>query len=296
MPMDELLGVVGRLNASMEALGALAAWLRITVDELDPDPTIQPHLERIVAEVAGEATSDLTTEQRRMALGAIRAFFMQAAELIENPDRPPGWVYDDPTILQSQGQASGMVPPLVAQSFEHLDGLAERLAGGGAILDVGCGVGALAISASRLWPAAMVVGVDPWKPSLALAHGNVERAGLGDRIELRQQPVQDLPDRDRFDLVWLPGPFLPEAALGDAIAVSRRAATVGGWVVLGLYAGPDDTLANELMNLRILRSGGHVLAPDDAAAALTAGGWKDVTVLPRPWHAPMLFVAGRRGD
>ena len=38
----------------------------------------------------------------------------------------------------------------------------------------------------RQWPSLRVVGIDPWAASLAIAHCNVQDAGLTPQIELRE--------------------------------------------------------------------------------------------------------------
>ena len=39
----------------------------------------------------------------------IWTIFRQALDLLENPTRAPGWSYQDPDILQSQGQVSRLI-------------------------------------------------------------------------------------------------------------------------------------------------------------------------------------------
>jgi len=53
---------------------------------------------------------------------------------------------------------------------------------------------------ARKWPTLRVVGLDVWGPSLALARQNVAAAGLQDRVELREQSADELPDDRAFDL------------------------------------------------------------------------------------------------
>ena len=77
----------------------------------------------------------------------------------------------------------------------RIDGLAARLeCPTASFLDVDVGVAALSITMARLWPALRVVGIDLWEPALALARQYVADADLGDRIELRQQAVEELAD------------------------------------------------------------------------------------------------------
>ena len=113
-----------------------------------------------------------------------------------------------------------------------LDGLVQRLSSpDGRFLDVGVGVAILSIEMCRVWPDLQVVGIDPWAPSLALARDNVKAAGLGARIELREQAVQDLSDRHGFDLAWIPSIFIPGQAIPEGLARVQRALRPGGSVL-----------------------------------------------------------------
>ena len=48
-------------------------------------------------------------------------------------------------------------------------------------------------------------------PALALARRRIAAAGLGDRIELRQQGVEALAEAACYDLAWVPAGFLAGA-------------------------------------------------------------------------------------
>src|SRR4051794_9349130 len=91
-------------------------------------------------------------------------------DLIENPARPPGWAFTNPVILDGWGRGSAMVPALIAAAHTDLGAVTS-------FLDVGTGVGLLAVSAVGVWPSASVVGIDPWEPSLQRARANVEQSG-----------------------------------------------------------------------------------------------------------------------
>ena len=52
----------------------------------------------------------------------------------------------------------------------------------GQVLDVGCGSGAIAVSIAHECQAAQVVATDVSRDALAVAYGNADRQGVGDRI------------------------------------------------------------------------------------------------------------------
>jgi precorrin-6B methylase 2 len=291
-----MLAVTAPLIAGAEAAAALAA--RMKLDELGEvgDPDVRAALDGVVSALTVPGLFDgLDETERRSMIGLVTSFLKQALELIENPGRPGGWVYTDPVVLQSQGQSSGAVPPLIASVAPTLDGLSDALAREGArILDIGSGVAALSISCCRVWPEASVVGVDPWEPAMKLAATNVAEAGLEDRITLRAIAIEDITDTDAFDLAWMPAPFLPRAVLESSVPVVARSLRPGGWLVLGRYAAPQEALPEALSDLRTVRGGGTPLSEDHAVALLEQGGLASVRSVPSEWMAPIRFVAGQR--
>jgi ubiquinone/menaquinone biosynthesis C-methylase UbiE len=69
-------------------------------------------------------------------------------------------------------------------------------------LDVGTGTALIPIEMCRRAPRLTIVGVDLADHMLALARRNVERAGLGARVELRKIDAKDLPfDAGAFEAV-----------------------------------------------------------------------------------------------
>jgi len=198
-------------------------------------------------------------------------------------------------ILLSLGRASAAIAAIIAMIAPTLDGLDAALERDGAVFcDVGAGVGALSIALCRTWPGLRVVGLEPWQPSLRIAEQEVSIAGLGDRIDLRPIAVEDLPERDIFDAVWLAGPFLPEAVIPVAIERARAALRPGGWLLFGAYAAPPGLLAQQLTALRVIRSGGTPLVPAVAVERLERAGYVEVRAVERSWQAPVEFVVGRR--
>jgi demethylmenaquinone methyltransferase / 2-methoxy-6-polyprenyl-1,4-benzoquinol methylase len=75
-------------------------------------------------------------------------------------------------------------------------------AGARRVLDVASGTAAVAIELVRADPGRTVVGVDHSPEMLAAGHERVARAGLSDRIDLREARAEDLPFTDgEFDAV-----------------------------------------------------------------------------------------------
>jgi hypothetical protein len=274
-----------RLVASAEALAVLAARLRAHVEGIDLDPDIEAALDGILAELGVDVAA--LDDAERLGVGLMaRSWLRQAVDLVENPGRPPGWGFDDPVILRSQGRSSATIAPAFAQVPE----LAEALDGdGAALLDVGAGVAGLSVAFCRQFPHVRVVGLEPWAVPREMALEAI--AGLEDRIEIRDQRVEELDDDGVYDVAWVPGPFLSPAIVPTALERVRDALKPGGYIVFGLYASPPDPLAQRLVALRTIRGGGD---PTTDASVLTAAGFRNARELERTWATPLRFILGVR--
>lgn len=289
MAFDELMGLTNRLLANAIALSAVSAKLRLDESGAGGDPAVRAQLERVIAELGvGDQLAGLEPGERAVLLSFARSYLAQALDLIDDPARPGAWEHDDPVLLQAQGAASSVVATLLVEL---------GLAGPGArILDVGTGVGGIAQAFCELIPDATVVGVDPWKPALAIARENVTAAGLDSRITLVEAPIQDFWDEDGFDLAWLPSFFIPDPVIDEAVAAIHELLRPGGAIVIGVtFASDDSPLERVTDDLMTVRSGGSVLTPGDAIERLERAGFADAHEIERTWNPPLRFVVGRRG-
>ena len=113
-----------------------------------------------------------------------------------------------------------------------LAGLNERLAAGGAILEIGCGTGNFLLQAAKAFPGARLAGVDIDDESLAHARDKVQQAGLGKRISVHKEKVDDA--AGAFDAVVMIevlheiAPQIRPAVMGAA----ARTLKAGGWMVI----------------------------------------------------------------
>ncbi len=287
MPFEDVMAVVSRWSVATEALAALGAQLALEEGGVPGDPSVVKALRAVSLASGCEDLEQLAPAQRHVVLSLIRLTLRQSLDLLEEPGRSAGWVVTDPRILEGWGRASMMIPALIAASAPELGPVTS-------FLDVGTGVGLLAIAAAEMWPTAEIVGVDIWPPSLAAAAANVARAGLGERITLREQDIAALDDVDTFDCAWCPTFFLPEPVVDQALPGLRRALRPGGWVVLGRLAALPDPLAEATLALRTIRSGGASLDAAGLMAKLEQAGFTGIRVLPRISRAPVELVVGQR--
>ena len=298
MGTAEVMKVAVPLLGAAEAASALGASLRLHRDAREVAPELAAQLAAVLDALGIREVVDALDERESEALlGIVEGFLAQAADFVVEPGRD-GWNHDQASILLAQGHSSALVARalhgVVVPALD--DELAGRLEGpDAAFLDVGAGVGALAVAACRLWPSLRVVALDPWMPALAIAREQVTAAGLQERIEVREGVVEELEDADGFDLAWLPTFFIPPAALEPAAERVFAVMREGGWATFGLYARPGDPFRDALADLRTVRQGGTLIAPQDVATLLERAGFVDVGVHFDPaWPLPIVFVAGRR--
>ncbi len=87
------------------------------------------------------------------------------------------------------------------QWLSVLPDVVERLQQGGRALDVGCGVGRVAMAIAEGFPASQVTGLDPNTVSIARARAAAEAAGLGDRIRFVAGTTRTFVADGGFDLI-----------------------------------------------------------------------------------------------
>jgi SAM-dependent methyltransferase len=287
MSFEQVMGTVSGWQTSLEAMTALGAELNLKLSGQTAPPEIAAAL-RKVREAAGLGDLDeLAPPQQMMVASIIRTYLAHAIDLVDDPGRPGGWVYTEPVILDGWGRGSMMVPTLIAGAQPEFTDFTS-------VLDIGTGVGLLAVAAAGVWPNAAIVGIDVWEPSLERGRANVAQAGLDERITLRKQNVVDLDDVDAFDCVWVPTFFLTEAVLEDALPAIYRATRPGGWVVLGSFSPQPNPLAAATGTLRVLRGGGFELDADRATELLEKAGFTSAHAVPRTGHAPLELIVGQK--
>jgi SAM-dependent methyltransferase len=282
--MEEMMGAVMRLSSSLDVLAALGARAGTDGDAVPTD--IAAAIDEVLAAAGMPSPDGLAPQQRMAVAGMIRTTFGQALDLLDRPSRPAGWSYADVAVLEGQGRGSMSVPPMMVATGEFGDVRS--------FLDVGTGVGWLAVAAAQVWPNAEVIGVDTWEPSLERAAQNVSASGLAERVEIRKQSAAELSDRDRFDLTWVPAFYLAADVLPGAFTSILAATRVGGRIAVGRFDAPPDPVALAAQRLRTLRDGGALPSVDETVTMLTNAGWSDVRALPRPPQVPLQFVVGTK--
>jgi SAM-dependent methyltransferase len=287
MSFEDVMGAVMRWTTATEALAALGAELSLQQSGRG-SPEVVAALSA-VSEAAGLGDlRQLDPQQRATFIAIARLYLRQSVDLLEHADAAPGWTYTDPGLLQDWGRISMMVPAAIATA--HPD-----LANVDSFLDVGTGVGLLAIAAAGTWPQASIVGVDVWEPSLEVARANVAQANLDARITLRNQDARAIDDVDAFACVFVPTFFLSEESITECLAPLYRATRPGGWIVFGRLSPPPDPLAEAVSRLRTMRAGGTELDVTRAIELLEHAGCVDVHLAAKNRPSPLDLVLGRKG-
>ena len=204
----------------------------------------------------------------------------------------PGWCETDPTLIRWRGATSGpLAARILSACFAGLPEFPARLHTPGArFLDVGTGAGGIAVHMCREFPELVAVGLDVSQPALDIARKDVAAAGLADRIEIREQSVADLEDRDSFDLLWVPQPFIPRAALIAALPRLHRAARPGAAIVMVLASNNATGRIGAATEVRNAMDGGATMSSETATGLLSAAGFVDVSATVSPQGAVVAAV------
>jgi SAM-dependent methyltransferase len=287
-----LFAQINRLGTGATALAAIGAELALRRQGGEGDPATRPLLRQVARALDPAMLEGVGEAELEVALATVRAALLEALALLDSPAAAPGWRIEDPVLLRARGEASRARVAAITGFATTRPDLAAILERPGRMLDVGTGTGRLAMAAAQHWPALVVVGIDTWAPALALARADLAGSGVADRVELRQQDVLDLVERDTYSLAWLPAPFCARAVVEAAVPLLHAALVPGGWLVVGLTRIPGDPLGEAAARLRVTRNGGYPWQPYQVAGLLEQAGFGAVEMLEQPSGAS--HVIGRR--
>src|SRR4051794_40057423 len=246
-----------------QGVGCLRA-LAAAVAPAAAEPLRSAGREVMAAAGLGEALAELEALAFSPAQlrGIAASPLLQGASLLNGSQ---DWGSLGDAVLSAQGEASGSAAALFAHVvLPHFPDLAERLATPGArMLDVGTGIGALAIGFAQAFPQLQVTGIDVLPRALELARAGVQRSPTASRVEVRHLDVADLTEDAVYDLAWVPAPFVPQPALTAGIARIFTALRPGGLVMIGHGTFEGDDLPVALTRFKTIAYGG---TPPPAAA------------------------------
>ncbi|MDT0263353.1 SAM-dependent methyltransferase [Jatrophihabitans lederbergiae] len=238
----------------------------------------------------------LETSATSASVAAAMLSSLRLAVAAAGSETTQGWAEQPDEVLLRQGRASAATGRAIAKRIvPDLTGLLERLSRpGGRVLDVGTGVGALAIALVQELPHVRVTAIDILDRAIRLARVELDGAGVDrDSIELRQQDAADLTEVDCYDMVWLPAPFLTVESLEATIPRCVQALAADGWIVVGTNPPPTTSLSSAVAQWKAHRSGGSGADADLIASILEDLGMGDVS-RHRTFPGGPVLVAGRR--
>ncbi|HYX61375.1 MAG TPA: class I SAM-dependent methyltransferase [Streptosporangiaceae bacterium] len=138
----------------------------------------------------------------------------------------------------------GYVANLTSSWIPALDGVAEKLAAGGRVADVGCGHGASTLLLAQAYPRSAITGSDYHQASVDTARKRAADAGLADRARFEVASAQTFSGTG-YDLV---ATFDCLHDMGDPVGAARHIRQAvdadGTWLIVEPLAG--DTLAENL--------------------------------------------------
>jgi trans-aconitate methyltransferase len=100
------------------------------------------------------------------------------------------------------------------------------------VADVACGTGWSSIALARAYPKIHIDGFDSDQASIELAHTNVEREGLGDRVSFHVKDASEVSQGDRYDLVTVFEAIHDMARPVEALKMMRHLLAPGGSAIV----------------------------------------------------------------
>jgi 2-polyprenyl-3-methyl-5-hydroxy-6-metoxy-1,4-benzoquinol methylase len=138
---------------------------------------------------------------------------------------------------------------LVPVILPALDGVVDRLAGGGLVADVGCGSGVALAAMAAGFPAARFDGFDPSEHAIRRARARIADSGLAN-VEFVTASAEQLPSDHRYDFILTLDCIHDMARPAEAIAAIRRAIQPdGAWLIKDIRSAPAwrDNLRNPVL-------------------------------------------------
>jgi 2-polyprenyl-3-methyl-5-hydroxy-6-metoxy-1,4-benzoquinol methylase len=182
------------------------------------------------------------------------------------------WNEQDPAVFEGTERffRPGYTASLTTGWIPALPGVAERLAAGGRVADVGCGHGVAAILMASAYPQASVYGYDSHDRSIQIARQQAARAGVGGRTRFEPRDAADYPATG-FDLICLLDTLHDLGDPAAALAHARKALAPDGVVLVVEPNAADDYAANLANPLAALNYAASTFQCTPAALAQPGG-------------------------
>lgn len=201
-------------------------------DLVDPAPAAERYA--LSAERAVMLTGDSPMNFARMAgvIGTLGAVIPDIAEAFTTGAGVAPQRYGAAMAVQTDA--------ITTPTFEHVlqpvivpmvDGLAEQLAAGARVADIGCGTGRAVRTLAATYPASTFVGLDLGQPEVETATALAKQQGL-ENTRFLQHDASRLDDLGPFDIVTAFDVVHDLGAQADVLASVRRSLAPGGVFVV----------------------------------------------------------------
>ena len=291
------------VNSAPDLLAAIAAWDQAAwslaalalVAAGDGPPEMTAAAQQLLS------VSGITVAPGQPVPGADAATAQQIANQAAAPlhqavalasGRGISWSDQSDQALLAQGRASALGARFFAEVVLPVMGdLRGRVAAPGArMLDVGTGVGALAVAFAQVFPRLEVLGIDVLDRPLDLARQNIAASDVAARVTVRKQDVADFTDDTGFDLAYLPAPFVARPALQAGLLRAVAALHPGGWVFVAHGKFGATPAEDSLTRLKTFVYGGTPLDDAETSGLLRGTGLTSVRPVPTPEGAPGITI------
>jgi len=291
--------MIGQWDQGASCLAALAVVAGSTPSG---DATAEPlvNAARNVVNAAGLAA--VLASPHRLPFSPAQLRGMAASPLLQAAalagEQHAGWAANNDATLIAQGHASGSTAALFTRFvLPHFSDLRDRLATPGSrMLDVGTGVGALAIGFAQAFPQLHVTGIDVLPRAVAIARDQAATSPAASRVTIRQQDVAELTDEACYDLAWIPAPFVPEPAFSAGVARIATALAPGGILMIGHGTSTGSDLQIAITQFKTALYGGTLLDGASAVKLLQRNGLTSAQTMTTPPGAPAITVGQRQAQ
>lgn len=220
-----------------------------------------------------------------------------------------GWDEQDEDVTGATAEfySAGYRAHLLTEWIPALDGVADKLAKGARVADIGCGYGVTTVMLAHAFPASTFHGFDYHGASIDHARAAAEKDGIADRVTFEVSDASDVPALG-YDFVCT---FDALHDYGDPLAAARRVRETlvpgGSWMIVEPRAGASliDNLnpvgrmfysgSTYMCVPTALAQGGSALGAQAGEAALReiliAAGFSDIQVAV---ETPINFVLHAR--
>jgi SAM-dependent methyltransferase len=320
---DEVLNLLERADEALWFASALAACAEAgvirqletpsTLSELVNALSLEPALATALVDVligtglakweddrirAAPALQPFTSESGAKAFkAALQAPLLQTEDFRKRLQKGQlalnGWMHTDEAVIEAQGALTRLWTAKALPKLRFLPGLMPCLERQGAsLLDVGAGAAGLSITLCQAFPYLTAVALEPAEHPALVGERQVREAGLGERILLRRQRVEQMEDEEAFDLAFLPQMFLPDFIMADAARRIFRSLRPGGWLLVAVLANEGHTIASSVNRLKSLLWGGNTRGMASLKPHFVAAGFDPV--IRAPGGRAMRMLCARR--